>query len=214
MSSKKINSNEINSNEMQWIISSTNSLNYHQDAILKMYKNSYKNIGVIDFGGWNGLKSYYNCSCYLLVTSTNDIKGVILYWLSDYGNKISLVISQSKEIGKIYVVPKLIELLKTSGFYVELSDTLEYLVRKELDNIKDIETIKMLIDGVTEEDIFTNSDPRRSKYKLGKNSSPIGSYLRVIKNLGPHRKALYGLPCLGKKFNKNGCNRKCNNTLL
>ena len=131
---------------MEWKISSTNELENYSEKIFQMYENSYKSIGLIDFGGWDGLKNYLNCSCYLLVDTYNtnkELYGVILYWLSDYGNKISLVISNTPEIAKTYVIPKLVELLKTPGFYIELSDALEYLVRKAgLDNIKNKEKNK------------------------------------------------------------------------
>ena len=33
--------------------------------------------------------------------------------------------------------------------------------------------------------------------------------MRDIKDIGRHRKALYGMPCLNKAFDKNGCDRKC-----
>jgi hypothetical protein len=136
-----------------------------------------------------------------------------LFWLSDYGNKISLVISKTPEIAKTYVIPKLIELLKTKGYYVELSDALEYLVRRAgLDNIKDKEVIKLLIPNLTDEEIFDEDDERCIIYPLNlKNNtpSPSGSYLRNIKDIGVHRKALYGMPCLSQRFNSNNCDRVC-----
>lgn len=180
-----------------------------------MYENSYKEIGLIDFGGWQGLQNYLNCSCYLLIDTdtSHELNGIILYWLSEYGNKISLVISKTPEIGKTYVIPKLIELLQIPGFYIELSDALEYLVRKNgLDNIKDKEIIKKLIPHLTNEDIFNDGDERCIIYPLNKKNntpSPSGSYLREIKDIGIHRKALYGLPCLSKNFDNDKCDRKC-----
>jgi hypothetical protein len=198
---------------MNWKITDTKSLEKYSEKIMKMYEDSYKEIGIIDFGGWDGLKNYLNCSCYLLLDETDEINGVILYWLSEYGNKVSLVISSTPDIGKKYVIPKLVELLQTPGFYAELSDALEYLVRKnELDNIKDKNIIKLLIPHLTDEDIFNENDKRCIEYPLNKTKkiqSPAGSYLREIKDIGIHRKALYGLPCLSKKFDNNTCERKC-----
>ena len=199
---------------MNWHITDTANLEQYSDKILEMYEDSYKNIGLIDFGCWNGLKDYLNCSSYLLEDDTNgEIKGAILYWLSDYGNKISLVISATPEIGKEFVIPKLIELLQTSGFYAELSDALEYLVIKSgLNNITDKEKIKTLIPHLTDQDIFDEDDNRRVEFPLNKKNnipSPAGSYMRDIKDIGRHRKALYGMPCLNKAFDKNGCDRKC-----
>ena len=163
---------------MNWHITDTANLEQYSDKILKMYEDSYKNIGLIDFGGWNGLKDYLNCSSYLLEDDTNgEIKGAILYWLSDYGNKISLVISATPEIGKEFVIPKLIELLQTSGFYAELSDALEYLVIKSgLNNITDKEKIKTLIPHLTDQDIFDEDDNRRVEFPLNKKKT----YLRLL----------------------------------
>ena len=181
-----------------------------------MYADSYKEIGLIDFGGWDGLANYLNCSCYLLTDNEEkNIHGIILYWLSDYGNKISLVISETPEIGKQYVIPKLVELIQTNGFFAELSDALEYLVNKKhnIPNIQDKETIKLLIPSIKDDnEIFSENDERLKQYPLNKikniPSNP-GSYLRDIKDIGQHRKALYGKPCLSKTFTEEGCNRKC-----
>jgi hypothetical protein len=204
---------------MNWNITDTKDLEKYSAKIFEMYESSYKEIGLIDFGGWDGLKEYLNCSCYLLEDENKEMHGIILYWLSDYGNKISLVISETPEIGKIFVIPKLIELLEIQGFYVELSGALEYLVRKEgLDNIKNKDTILTLtnpnpnIVAVAEEDIFKKDDEKCKLYPLNpiKNiPSPEGSFLRNIKDIGKHRKALYGHPCLNKAFNSNKCDRIC-----
>ena len=203
---------------MIWKITDTNQLDKYSNKILDMYADSYKALGLIDFGGWEGLKNYLNCSCYLLLDETSDeINGIILYWLSDYGNKISLVISSNSEIGKLYVIPKLAELLKIPGFYIELSDALEYLIIKSgLQNIKNKETIKKIISNLSDEDIFDEGDKRCETYLLNKDKkikSPSGSYLREIKDIGIHRKALYGLPCLSQEFDKLGCDRKCKTTI-
>lgn len=200
---------------MEWKITNTADLEKYSEEIFTMYENSYKDIGLIDFGGWEGFQFYLHCSCYLLIDNgtTQELNGIILYWLSDYGNKISLVISNTPEIGKTYVIPKLTELLQTPGFYIELSGALEYLVRKNgLNNIKDKEIIKKLIPNLTDEDIFNEGDKRCNIYPLNKKNNmpcPSGSYMRNIKDIGTHRKALYGLPCLSKVFDSNKCDRNC-----
>jgi hypothetical protein len=198
---------------MEWKITDTTKLEQYEKKIFEMYENSYKHIGLIDYGGWNGLKNYLSCSCYLLTDTYEEMYGIILYWKSEYGNKISLVISSSPEIGKQYVIPKLIEILKVPGFYAELSEGLEYVIRKSgLDNIKDKKIIKLLIQTLTDDDIFDENDNRCYEYLLNKKyniPSPSGSYLREIKGLGIHRKALYGIPCLGKVFDNASCQRKC-----
>jgi hypothetical protein len=87
---------------------------------------------------------------------------------------------------------------------------LEYILRKNgLDNIKDHKIIKKLIKHITDDDIFTEDDKRRKEYPLHNDLSPVGSYLRNIGTIGIKRKALYGIPCLSKEYDKFGCNRKC-----
>ncbi len=198
-----------------WRVVNTSELGKFSHKIFDMYNSSYKDIGLIDFGGWEGLAGYLNCSCYLLIDGEDDIHGIILYWLAEYGNKISLVISETSTIAKKYVIPKLVELIQTPGFFVELSDALEYLVnfKHKIPNIKDKEVIKLLIPGIKDDDIFSEDDERRMRYLLNKKKSipsNEGSYLREIKDIGQHRKALYGIPCLDKTFIGDGCNRKCN----
>ena len=201
----------------EWRIINTSELKKFSDKIFKMYDSSYREIGLIDFGGWDGLAGYLNCSCYLLTDDDGDIHGIILYWLAEYGNKISLVISETPEIAKQYVIPQLVKLIQTPGFFVELSDALEYFVNSKynIPNIRDSELIKLLIPSLKDEDIFSQDDERRKKYPLNdRNKIPSneGSYLREIKGIGLHRKALYGIPCLNKDFIGDGCNRICNIT--
>ena len=201
----------------EWRILSTSELDVYRKKIMEMYNDSYKAIGLIDYGGWEGMAKYLNCSCYLLTDGGKDIHGIILYWLADYGNKISLVISETPDIAKNYVIPKLVELIQTPGFFVELSDALEYLVniKHGIPNIKDKEVIKLLVPGIKDEDIFSEDDNRRKEYPLNEKKnlpSNEGSYLREIKGIGQHRKALYGNPCLDKTFTGHGCDRECNIT--
>jgi hypothetical protein len=156
------------------------------------------------------LSSYYPCNFIVLCNLTDTtILGGIMWWQNDYGNKISTSFSKDPEIYKNYIIKKYYELLQTPGYYAELSDALEYLlIQKGLNNIKDIDTIKA-ITKVDDSDIFTENDPRREEYKLGKTPSPSGSYLRKIEGIGLHRKALYGKPCISKTFNGTGCNKTC-----
>lgn len=198
-----------NNQSLEWDIIDSDQLQEYAIEIEQLYLNSYSKIGVIPFtDGYKGMKEYYPCSAYIL--RNNKIVSIIMFWLSNYGNKIGLVISADPEIGKKYTIPMLITLLKTPGFYVELSDALEYLVRKEgLQNIQEVNTILTLISGINESDIFSENDSRRIKYPLGKNPSPVGSYLRNIHGIGTHRKALYGIPCMSQQFVGTKCYRKC-----
>ena len=96
-----------------------------------------------------------------------------------------------------------------------MSEALEYLLRKNgLENIKDPEIIKTVLNPLVQDDnILNEGDSRLNVYKLGKNPGPVGSYLRDIKGVGTERKALYGIPCLDKNFSGEGCDRTCITTL-
>ena len=119
---------ESTTSQLTWDIVPTSELENYGDAILQMYHDTYATLGVIDFGGFLGMAKYYTCSAYCL-NDSSQIMAIILYWMSDYGNKIGLVNSANNEIAKNYTIPKLVELINTPGFYVELSDALEHLVR-------------------------------------------------------------------------------------
>jgi hypothetical protein len=158
------------------------------------------------------LFNYYPCNINILCSdSGNEIYGGIMWWQSEYGNKISTSFSINPAIYKEHIIPKYKELLETPGYYAELSEALEYLLRKNgLENIKNKEVIKTVLGSlVKEEDILMADDPRLEKYKLGKNPSPPGSYLRIIEGVGTERKALYGQPCMSKDFNGEECDRTC-----
>jgi len=70
----------------------------------------------------------------------------------------------------------------------------------------------MLIPKLKDEDIFNKDDERSKIHPLNALKgipSPEGSFMRFIKDIGIHRKALYGLPCLQKTFIGDKCDRKC-----
>ena len=140
-----------------------------------------------------------------------EIFGGIMWWQSDYGNKISTSFSIDKTIYKTKIIPKYKELLETPGYYAELSEALEYLLRKNgLENIKDKEIIKTVLGPlVKDEDILMDGDSRLNEHMLNGKPSPSGSYLRNIIGVGVERKALYGKPCMSQEFIGEGCNRTC-----
>jgi hypothetical protein len=158
------------------------------------------------------LFEYYPCNISILcVDSGADIFGGIMWWQSDYGNKISTSFSINPTIYKTKIIPKYKKLLETPGYYAELSEALEHLLRKDgLENIKDKETIKNVLSPlIKDEDILMDGDPRLDEYKLNGKTSPSGSYLRNIQGVGIERKALYGKPCMSKEFIGEECGRTC-----
>lgn len=197
---KKKIANE-NINGFKWEAVSMSILDKKGDKIYEMYENNYKKIGIIDYGGWNGLKNKFKES-YLLTDEKSEIKGLIPYQLTKYGNQLSLSIGFNCKISQNYLYSKFIELFKSYGFYAELSQSIEYILRKYgLDNIKQKKIIKKINPKLKDEDIFDEDDERCKIYPMNKYKnipSPSGSYLKEFKNIGLQRKALYGLPWLDK----------------
>lgn len=168
----------------------------------KMYITSYKKIGINKkWNTYDPIKDYYPCAW--LLRKGGKCIGSIMYWQTEYGNKIGIVVSDTPKIAKLFVIPKLVDLITSKGcYYVELSDALEYYVKYKykVDNIQDKTLLLKLVWGLKEKDIFGENDDRRNTYKLNKYQSPRGSYLREIQGIGVHRKALYGLPCFISKL--------------
>jgi len=179
-----------------------------KNKLFEMYKARPLSTPITDV---NELFNYYPCNTSILCSESDEIYGGIMWWQSDYGNKISTSFSINPTIYKTHIIPKYKELLLTPGYYAELSEALEYLLRTTgLENIKDKTIIKTILGSlVNYEDILMDGDSRLYKYKLGKNPSPPGSYLRDITGVGIERKALYGLPCMSKEFNGKECDRTC-----
>jgi len=197
---------EHNCDNLRWIqLDDT----YDEDFKLKLFK-MYKNRPIsTPIDSLTVLLYYYPCNHIILCDVDNEPYGGILFWQSEYGNKLSTSFSLNPNIYKLYILPKYIELLNTDGYYAELSEALEYMVRKNgIMNITDPLVIQQVV-GINESDIFMEDDVRRNEYKLKDLPSPIGSYLRNIKNVGLERKALYGKPCLTSNFEGTGCNRIC-----
>ena len=172
------------------------------EKIISMYINSYKHIGIIDMT-FEQMRDYYGCCWYYMIN--NDIKALILFWPSKFGNKLGLMISENNEIGKNISIPKLIELLKIQGYYGEASEIVEYLLRKNgLDNIKNHKLISKIV-NVPDKDILKTTLIENHNGK--KIIHPIGSYSRYIKHLGQRIKSLYGNPC--DNYNIKLCDGYC-----
>lgn len=184
-----------------------------QDEVKQKLFEMYKSRPVVTpINDVDKLFDYYPCQITVLCNETNEIVGGLMWWQSEFGNKISTSFSKNANIYKKYIIPRYKELLETPGYYAELSEALEYLIRKQgLDNIKDPDIIKIVLGNLIKDtDILNEGDERLLEYKLGRNPSPAGSYLRLIRGVGKERKALYGIPCLNKNFIGDGCDRVCN----
>lgn len=162
------------------------------------------------------------CAFLTLRKSNGELGGAILYRTKLIGHKITLVISENNEIAKAYVLPKLFELLRTDGYYIEASDKLEAVLFKEgFKHITDLRVLR-IVAQVEPYEIFRPGDPRITKknkngtyvWGTGKNKEnppPLYSYVKEYQGLGWIRKTLFGKPCLlPKKMSGSSlCTKTC-----
>lgn len=110
-----------------------------------------------------------------------------MYWVHDYGYKIALIFSNGEPNPKKELINKLAKLIKINGWFVELSDAPDHIIRNKM-NITDKDLISKIV-GV--ETNVINDD---------------GTYKRLIGDK-QHEKRLFGIPCTTKLQTKK-CNRK------
>ena len=200
----------------RWVQMQSSKLSDKQsNQVVDLYKRTYTSIGLNpDFLLPGKLIAYYPCGSFLY-DAKGELEGALLFWPSPYGYKIGLVVSKSAEVAKKHLLPKISALVKTPGFFVEVSDKLEYAMRKLGSiNITDRRVIKTVVG----DDIDILSENDLKNYPLNPRhpdvAAPNGSYLREIGGIGVHRKALYGQPCdfitplsCGKARCRTGCVR-------
>jgi hypothetical protein len=214
----------------RWITVPTKDVEQYQNEIMNLYKYTPRATLVSETDTWDSLVKGTLCTTYLLQdTNTNKLLGVIMYKHTKFGNKITMIACQQHGILKTYIIPRLIELLMTPGFYAVLRTTLvSYMHKYNIDNIKDEKTIRMVLEDDKSKltiihiksngtpDILMPSDPVEQKQfkqmyrgvKEGSISIPRYENGRQV-SAGLH--VLYGRPCFPNvmKFEGEGCQRKC-----
>jgi hypothetical protein len=214
----------------RWITVPTAEIKQYENEIMHLYKYTPRATLVSETDTWDSLVKGTLCTTYLLQdTNTSKLLGVIMYKHTKFGNKITMIACQQHGILKTYIIPRLIELLMTPGFYAVLRTTLvSYMHKYNIDNIKDENTIRMVLEDTASKltiihmksdgtpDVFMPTDPMEYKrYKIMYRGAKEGSISIPREENGKQVSAglhvLYGRPCFPNvmKFEGEGCQRKC-----
>jgi len=144
--------------------------------LFKMYEESYKKIGTT-FTKKQNMYNYYT-NAIIFKNNKDANRGAILYWPNPKGKKVGLVFGTNSQFMKAVTIPTLKNLLETNGWYAELSDALEHILKKHYS-----------LAPITNKDII-----RRTIGVNNLNVKQNGSYERHIAGVGMHTKKLYGRP--------------------
>jgi hypothetical protein len=170
-------------------------------AIYDMYAKTYSGIGVgFPKDKYEAMFDYYPCGVYVY-GKNQEISGALLYWQTTFGNKVSLVFGPDSTHVKTSVLPLFDALLKTKGWYSELSEGLEHVMRKKYEqkNIQKSQDIHKIL-GSQMLHVYPEDVPSKNIHK--------GQYLRYINPVGLVRKGLYGIPCK-RRSSPQGCHIPC-----
>jgi hypothetical protein len=147
-----------------------------RSKLFNMYKMSYAKIGTT-FNTPNAMLNYYRHALVFKNNKGNN-RAAILYWPNPKGKKVGLVFGTNSQFQKAVTIPALANLLRQNGWYGELSDALEYLLKRnyKLSPLTNADTIRRTI-GIMNLNVKNN-----------------GSYTRNIPGVGMHTKRIYGKP--------------------
>jgi len=172
-------SEEIRLKKKTWQIVKFNQLESEmKDKLWKMYKATYAKIG-LHIPDMKKLTSKYKVSWIIDIDIDDQPDAFIIYKEMSVGNKLALLGSDGTPVAKKVLVIKSVELLKTSGWYVEASHKIaDIFAAKGVGIEKDFETIKKAV-GKSDVEMTDKDD---------------GSYTRQIGSLGRIEKKLFGKP--------------------
>ena len=147
-----------------------------RSKLFNMYKISYSKIGT-SFTTPNAMLNYYSKGLIFKNNKGNN-RAAILYWPNPKGKKVGLVFGTNSQFQKAVTIPALANLLRQNGWYGELSDALEHLLKRnyKLTPITNADTVRRAL-GIMNLQVRNN-----------------GSYIRNIPGVGIHTKRLYGHP--------------------
>jgi hypothetical protein len=98
--------------------------------IWQMYLATYLNAGMdLSAGSWSELKSKYSATALIDVDKDHLPDAFIIYKKTGFGKKIALLGTNNKKSAKSDVVRKVIELCKSSGWYLEASLRMEEILK-------------------------------------------------------------------------------------
>jgi hypothetical protein len=100
------------------------------EEIWDMYKTTYLNAGMdLSANSASELQSKYKATALKDVDSDKHPDAFIIYKPTRFGNKIALLGTNNKKSAKSDVVHKVIDLCKTSGWYIEASLKMEEIMK-------------------------------------------------------------------------------------
>jgi hypothetical protein len=149
-----------------------------RSKLFNMYKMSYAKIGT-SFTSPNAMLNYYRRALIFKNNKGNN-RAAILYWPNPKGKKVGLVFGTNSQFQKSVTIPALANLLSRNGWYGELSDALEHLLKR---NYK--------LSAITNPAII-----RKIVGNSNLNVKNNGSYTRNIAGVGMHTKRIYGKPII------------------
>ena len=98
--------------------------------IWQMYLTTYLNAGMdLSANSWGELKSKYSATALIDVDKDHLPDAFIIYKKTGFGNKIALLGTNNKKSAKSDVVHKVIDLCKTSGWFLEASLRMEEILK-------------------------------------------------------------------------------------
>jgi hypothetical protein len=124
-----LNELEIPSNK--WVTLDLKSIDDEgMEEIWDMYKTTYLNAGMdLSANSASELQSKYKATALKDVDSDKYPDAFIIYKPTRFGNKIALLGTNNKKSAKSDVVHKVIDLCKTSGWYIEASLKMEEIMK-------------------------------------------------------------------------------------
>lgn len=98
--------------------------------IWQMYVTTYLNAGMdLSANSWKEMQSKYKATALKDVDSDHIPDAFIIYKVTSFGNKIALLGTNNKKNAKSDVVHKVIDLCKTSGWFIEASLKMEDIMK-------------------------------------------------------------------------------------
>ena len=99
-------------------------------GIWQMYITTYLNAGMdLSANSWREMQSKYKATALKDVDSDNIADAFIVYKQTKFGKKIALLGTNNKKTAKSEVVKKVIQLCKTSGWFLEASLKMEDIMK-------------------------------------------------------------------------------------
>ena len=164
----------------QWTETSNRNFDKEQEQELwTLYDIAYSQIGK-HIGSKNELIKKYPVFEVIDIDDDPDIDIFIAMKKTPFGKKVASMGHDGTRESKKAVVLKMLELLKTPGYYTEASDKIEEIIRRGgVDNIKDEAVVEKIMTSLGKTDLIFEGD---------------GYYNRSLGSIGRKTKALFGNP--------------------